>query len=228
MFFCCCFLCQTMCNNKNKHSGRVSCSANNVFMISVRKCCQFDYHWLRWFFSLFSQKWARFVSQQQLCLVSSRCQGPPRAPPSYLQFHNQAHHTTRLRHNKDKVTYCFASIYFTYTLFQTSVVYFNMTDDTSVSRRKHPHPPLLCTIYAYSPINYFTFIQYSGKLLSTTSASWIKSFTNTYRRNMLFVLIRYMSHVMTKPTKSLYAQRRLRSVWASAQSDQSLRCALNG
>ena len=33
---------------------------------------------------------------------------------------------------------------------------------------------------------------------------------------------------MTKPTKWLCAQRRLRSVWASAQSDQTLRCALNG
>ena len=30
---------------------------------------------------------------------------------------------------------------------------------------------------------------------------------------------------MTKPTKWLCAQRRLRSAWASAQSDQSLRCA---
>ena len=40
--------------------------------------------------------------------------------------------------------------------------------------------------------------------------------------------IRYMSHDMTKPTKWLCAQRRLRSVWASAQSDQSLHCALNG
>ena len=34
----------------------------------------------------------------------------------------------------------------------------------------------------------------------------------------------YMSRDMTKPTKWLCAQRRLRSVWASAQSDQSLRC----
>ena len=33
---------------------------------------------------------------------------------------------------------------------------------------------------------------------------------------------------MTKPTKWLCAQRRLRSAWASAQSDQSLRCMLNG
>ena len=31
---------------------------------------------------------------------------------------------------------------------------------------------------------------------------------------------------MTKQTKRLCAQRRLRSAWASAQSDQSFRCAL--
>ena len=37
-----------------------------------------------------------------------------------------------------------------------------------------------------------------------------------------------MSHDMTEPTKWLCAQRRLRSAWASAQSDQSLRCALMG
>ena len=33
-----------------------------------------------------------------------------------------------------------------------------------------------------------------------------------------------MSHDMTKSTKWVCAQRRLRSAWASAQSDQSLRC----
>ena len=37
---------------------------------------------------------------------------------------------------------------------------------------------------------------------------------------------RYMSHDMTKPTKWVCAQRRLRSAWASAQSDQNLRCPL--
>ena len=37
-----------------------------------------------------------------------------------------------------------------------------------------------------------------------------------------------MSRDMTKPTKWLCAQRRLRSVWVSAQSDQPLLCALNG
>ena len=38
----------------------------------------------------------------------------------------------------------------------------------------------------------------------------------------------HMSRDMTKPTKWLCAQRRLRSAWASTQPDQSLRCALNG
>ena len=33
-----------------------------------------------------------------------------------------------------------------------------------------------------------------------------------------------VSRLMTKPTKRLYAQRRLRSAWASARSVQSLRC----
>ena len=38
----------------------------------------------------------------------------------------------------------------------------------------------------------------------------------------------YMSRHMTKPTKWVCAQRRLRLAWASAHSDQSLRCALSG
>ena len=37
-----------------------------------------------------------------------------------------------------------------------------------------------------------------------------------------------MSQSTTKPTKWVCTQRRLRSAWASAQSDQSLPCALNG
>ena len=37
----------------------------------------------------------------------------------------------------------------------------------------------------------------------------------------------HLSRVMTKPTKWLCAQRRLRSAWASAQSDQRLRFAFN-
>ena len=38
----------------------------------------------------------------------------------------------------------------------------------------------------------------------------------------------YLSHIMTKPTKWLFVQWKLRSAWASAKSDQSLCCALNG
>ena len=41
-------------------------------------------------------------------------------------------------------------------------------------------------------------------------------------------LINQMRRNMTKPTKWVCAQWRLRSALASAQSDQSLRCALNG
>ena len=36
--------------------------------------------------------------------------------------------------------------------------------------------------------------------------------------------MKQLSRLVTNPTKWVYAQRRLRSVWASAQSDQSLRC----
>ena len=48
----------------------------------------------------------------------------------------------------------------------------------------------------------------------------------TAKSNLLYerMSIRHMSRDMTKPTKSVCAQRRLRSAWASAQSDQSLRC----
>ena len=42
------------------------------------------------------------------------------------------------------------------------------------------------------------------------------------------VKFNYLSRDMTKPTKWVCAQRRLRSAWAFAQSDQSLRWALNG
>ena len=40
------------------------------------------------------------------------------------------------------------------------------------------------------------------------------------------ILFCNLSRLTTKPTKWLCAQRRLRSAWASAQSNQSLRCAL--
>ena len=44
---------------------------------------------------------------------------------------------------------------------------------------------------------------------------------------LMFIMVGHlvqMSRDMTKPTMWLCAQRRLRSAWASAQSDQSLPC----
>ena len=50
----------------------------------------------------------------------------------------------------------------------------------------------------------------------------VSQFHSNYKIDVKFEL--NMSRPMTKPTKCLCAQRRLRSAWASAQSDQSLRC----
>ena len=43
-----------------------------------------------------------------------------------------------------------------------------------------------------------------------------------------YIFFWQLSRDMTKPTQWVCAQRRLWSDWADAQSDQSLRCALNG
>ena len=43
--------------------------------------------------------------------------------------------------------------------------------------------------------------------------------------NFVIICTEYISRDMTKPTKWMCAQRRLRSAWASAQSDQSSLCA---
>ena len=45
------------------------------------------------------------------------------------------------------------------------------------------------------------------------------------QRALRCVLEQYLSHDMTKPTNWVCTQRRIRSVWASAQSDQSSLCA---
>ena len=54
----------------------------------------------------------------------------------------------------------------------------------------------------------------------------IKPAVQSYEQRQYFTI--HMSRLMTKPTKWLCGQRRLRSAWAFAQSDQSLRCALYG
>ena len=44
------------------------------------------------------------------------------------------------------------------------------------------------------------------------------------KRMSVFISALYMSRLVTKPTKWVCAQQRLRSAWASAQSDQSSLC----
>ena len=54
--------------------------------------------------------------------------------------------------------------------------------------------------------------------------NWLLIFVHHIMRSwygMNQISLRYMSRLMTKPTKWLCAKRRLRSAWASAQSDQS-------
>ena len=52
---------------------------------------------------------------------------------------------------------------------------------------------------------------------------------NRFSHDMAHIIVNFvhLSRLVIKPTKWLCAQRRLRSDWASAQSDQSLCCALN-
>ena len=45
---------------------------------------------------------------------------------------------------------------------------------------------------------------------------------------MLYTLFKHINRITAKPTKWLCTQRRLRSAWALAQSDQCLRSVLNG
>ena len=67
-----------------------------------------------------------------------------------------------------------------------------------------------------------TIILWAGfiNLISCHGKIWKK----TTPEILLVCLQINMSHDTTKPTKWVCAQRRLRSAWASAQSDQSLRC----
>ena len=75
-----------------------------------------------------------------------------------------------------------------------------------------------------------------NKTWTPIEKSWIRLCHRTYcykldviQSNMTLYLQvhlnQHLSHLMTKPTKWLCAQRRLRSAWASAHSDQSSLCA---
>ena len=62
-------------------------------------------------------------------------------------------------------------------------------------------------------------------LLNVQKCSLVRTiFTWASSNNIFYNCFFYLSRDMTKPTMWLCAQRRLRSAWASAQSDQSLRC----
>ena len=108
----------------------------------------------------------------------------------------------------------------------------------------HPaiHPP---TDWPTQPPTQFTLTP-TGRLplcgeIRCTCSSLTHSFLLTHSLSLTHLLIHLhthsltlssawgqMSRLMTKPTKLLCAQRRLRSAWAFAQSDQSLCFALNG
>ena len=73
-------------------------------------------------------------------------------------------------------------------------------------------------------------ISYVGTFCCKTKRNWYVTFyQNRVRWHheivlLLVSLVHYLSRDMTKPTKWLCSQRKLRSAWASAQSDQSLHC----
>ena len=70
------------------------------------------------------------------------------------------------------------------------------------------------------------FIQWYYFVVEYGLLTWQKSIVVKCKQEYLWTqhLKQYLSHDMTKPTKWVCAQRRLRSAWASAQSDKSLRC----
>ena len=77
-----------------------------------------------------------------------------------------------------------------------------------------PHPP---------PPRSQRHLEISNKMESFPSY-WYIVYMFVYTCTLDIWVRVYMSRDMTKPAKWLCAQRRLRSAWASAQSDQSLRC----
>ena len=96
------------------------------------------------------------------------------------------------------------------------------------------------TILTHCWLKNTTYPVYHEHLLSTNAAIkleyWHTVGWNIHVRNchknlytfvscvMWLVPCLFLSCLMTKPTKWLCAQRRLRSAWASTQSDQSLHC----
>ena len=53
---------------------------------------------------------------------------------------------------------------------------------------------------------------------------WLNLYSQSHAYTFIYLVFQHLSRLMTKPTKWVWAHRRLRSAWASTQSDQSLRC----
>ena len=73
---------------------------------------------------------------------------------------------------------------------------------------------------AIQPCNQFMEVAALPTSLRLHVSQWLQKLVLRVLRQFILQI----SRDMTKPTKWLCAQRRLRSAWASAQSDQNLRC----
>ena len=85
--------------------------------------------------------------------------------------------------------------------------------------------------WSVEDIGFFLFVAYIPilwQMFQRIKDTWHLSLYVKFTWFILTIGQTYLSRDMTKPTKWLCAQQRLRSAWASAQSDQRLRFALNG
>ena len=136
--------------------------------------------------------------------------------------------------------YIFEKIRYNGPVPYVRILYNFEVDEKTVIRNRnkqipHPAPHKACFI----PCSLRAMLQFSSDGFSNHEF-WCIPYTGIRIRFMIIAHSKtlpdtigmlqpmHMSRLMTKPTKWLCAQRRLRSAWASAQSDQNLRCALSG
>ena len=81
-----------------------------------------------------------------------------------------------------------------------------------------PVPSLFLTPCRFEIYILLIFFLGPAMLLASDLLAFLLHFSPTFNMN-----VKKLSRDMTKPTKRVCAQRRLRSAWASGQSDQSLR-----
>ena len=77
--------------------------------------------------------------------------------------------------------------------------------------------PGIVIYFQLMALDIFVIVNYNSLLNALENTPWTCNVSRAY-----------MSHLVTKPTMWLCAQRRLRSAWVSAESDQSLRLRLMG